>query len=60
MTYEQAMAQLEKLARQMESGEPNIDTLAENLKEAQQLIAQCRQKLQSVDEEIKKTLEKDK
>lgn len=59
MTYEQAMAQLETLARQMENNELNIDDLARKLREAQQLIAQCRQQLTQVDEEIKKTLGKE-
>lgn len=59
MTYEQAMAQLETLAQQMENNELNIDDLARKLREAQQLIAQCRQQLTQVDEEIKKTLGKE-
>ena len=37
MTYEQAMQQLEDMARQMESGQIGIDEMAERLREAQKL-----------------------
>lgn len=56
LTYEEAMAQLEQLASQMERNELGIDTLAARLKEAQQLIAQCRTQLTEVDTEIQKVL----
>lgn len=57
LTYETAMAQLEKLAREMEAGEVPIDILAAKLKEAQQLLAFCKDKLTKADEEVKKLLE---
>ena len=57
MTYEEAMARLEALVRQIESNETGIDKLAALVKEAQQLAAFCREKLYATDEEIKKVLE---
>ena len=45
MTYEEAMARLEALVRQIESNETGIDKLAALVKEAQQLTAFCREKL---------------
>ena len=42
----------------MESGDYSVDELAEQLKEAQQLISQCADKLNKTDTEIKKILEK--
>lgn len=57
MTYEEAMARLEALVRQIESNETGIDKLAALVKEAQQLAAFCREKLYATDEEIKKILE---
>ncbi|MBE6255399.1 MAG: exodeoxyribonuclease VII small subunit [Prevotella sp.] len=57
MTYESAIERLETLAREMESGEVAIDLLAAKLKEAQQLLAFCKDKLTKADEEVKKLLE---
>ena len=56
LTYEAALAQLEKLAREMEAGEVPIDLLAAKLKEAQPLLAFCKAKLTKADEEVKKLL----
>lgn len=56
-TYEQAMKRLEEIVTKIESGELNIDSLGEQLKEAQKLIKLCRDKLYKADSEIKKMLE---
>lgn len=56
LTYEQAMARLETISRQIESNELGIDQMASKLKEAQQLTAFCRKQLYQVDEEIKEIL----
>lgn len=48
------MARLEELVRRIESNETGIDQLAGELKEAQRLVAFCREKLYVTDEEIKK------
>lgn len=54
--YETAMRQLEDIASKMESGELDIDSLCEQLKTAQKLIAVCRDKLTKTDNEIGKIL----
>lgn len=59
MSYEKAMARLEELVRAVENNETGIDSLAEQLKEAQQLIAFCREKLFATEEEIRKILEEE-
>ena len=59
LTYEAAMARLDVLARQMEAGDIAIDELASRLKEAQQLIAFCRDKLKRADEEVTKLIKED-
>lgn len=59
LTYEEAMSQLEELVRQVENNEQGIDKLAEQLKKAQQLIAFCKDKLYTTDEEIQKILKKE-
>lgn len=57
MTYEKALAELETIARKMESGGYDIDQLADQLKRAQGLIKLCRDKLTKTDAEIKKILD---
>ncbi len=57
--YEEAVAQLEQIVRKMENDELDIDTLAAELKKAQELIKLCKTKLTSTDEEIKKLLDND-
>ena len=56
MTYETAMERIEALAREMENGDIVIDELAAKLKEAQQLLSFCKDKLTKADEEVKKLL----
>ncbi len=56
-TYEEAMARLEKITAQIESGELDIDHLCDKLKEAQELIKFCKDKLYKTDENIQKILE---
>ena len=57
--YEAAMKQLEDIVRKMESGELDIDSLSRELKTAQGLIKNCKDKLTKTEEEINKILEKD-
>lgn len=54
--YEAAMRQLEDIAAKMENGELDIDSLSEQLKTAQKLIKQCKDRLTKTDEDIRKIL----
>lgn len=56
LNYEEAIQRLEQITADMESGKMNIDELAERLKEAQNLIAFCKEKLTATDEEIQQML----
>ncbi len=58
-TYEQSMKRLEEIVSKIENNEVDIDSLGATLKEAQELIKFCREKLYKVDEEVKKILESD-
>jgi len=58
MSYEESLQKLETIVRKMENNEFSIDELAEQLKSAQQIIKQCKDKLSKTDSEIKKILEK--
>ena len=55
-TYSEAMARLEKIVGQIDNNELEIDVLAENIKEANGIIAFCRDKLTKADKEIEKLL----
>ena len=57
--YEAAMMQLEEIVKKMENGDLDVDSLCEQLKVAQKLIKQCKDKLTKTDEEIKKILVKE-
>jgi len=56
LTYEAAMERLENLTREMETGDVPIDLLSSRLKEAQQLLQFCKDKLTKADAEVKKLL----
>lgn len=57
MKYEEALSRLEDIVDKMERGDMDIDTMASELKKAQELIKVCKDKLTHTDEEIKKLLE---
>lgn len=60
MKYEQAVAELEQIVTQMESGQLDLDTLTTKLKRAQELIKLCKDRLTKTDEEIQQILNNDK
>lgn len=55
-TYSQAMERLEKIVRQIDNNELEIDVLAEKIKEANEIIAFCTEKLTKADREVVKLL----
>lgn len=55
-SYSQAVARLEEIVRQIDSNELEIDVLAEKIKEANDIIAFCSEKLTKADGEIEKLL----
>lgn len=59
LKYEDAVRQLETIVDKLESNELGIDQLSSELKKAQQLIKQCKEKLTKTDNEIKKLLDND-
>ncbi|MBQ3857540.1 MULTISPECIES: exodeoxyribonuclease VII small subunit [Segatella] len=54
--YEEAVHRLEEIVEKMENDELDVDSLSDKLKEAQQLIKLCKDKLTKTDENIKKLL----
>lgn len=57
--YEEALAELENIVSHMENDELDIDNLAIQLKQAQELIKLCKTRLADADAEIKKILGND-
>lgn len=56
--YEEAVRQLEAIVNKMEDGELDIDSMVAQLKQAQELVKLCKQKLKRTDNEIQNLLEK--
>lgn len=56
-TYSQAMERLEKIVRQIDNNELEIDELGEKIKEANEIITFCLGKLTKADKEIEKLLQ---
>jgi exodeoxyribonuclease VII small subunit len=56
LTYNMAFAELEKLVEQIEEDEIQIDTLAEKVKQAKELISFCETKLRNVESEVNEAL----
>ena len=57
MKYEDAMKKLEAIVSDIEEGKLDIDKISERLKEAQELIKFCKDKLYQTDLEIQKLME---
>lgn len=60
ITYEAAMQRLKDIVRKIENNEISIDHLAEQLKEAQAIIKQCKKRLLAVDKDINDLLTDEK
>ena len=56
LTYNQAYAQLEKLVNQLEDDSIQLDTLAEKVKQANELIAMCEKKLRRIETHVTQTM----
>ncbi len=56
-TYTQAMQRLEAILAQLEEGSSNVDTLADLVKEAAELVKFCRAKLRKTEDEVHNAFE---
>ncbi len=56
MTYSAAIAELEKIVREMQSDSCSIDNLSALTTRSLELLKFCKAKLQTTDEELKKIL----
>ncbi|KAA6334506.1 Exodeoxyribonuclease 7 small subunit [termite gut metagenome] len=55
-TYSQAIKRLEEIVRQIDNNELEIDRLSEKIKEANEIIQFCSEKLTKADREIENLL----
>jgi exodeoxyribonuclease VII small subunit len=56
LTYNQAYNELSKLVDQIEDDKIQLDTLAEKVKQAKELIDYCETKLRSIDQDVEAAL----
>lgn len=56
ITYTDAIRELEEIVTEIEEGEITIDTLAEKVKRASELIRICKDKLTATEEDVNKIL----
>lgn len=52
-SYEAALAELDRLVQQMESGQMPLDELLDGYRRGAELLAFCRQRLQAVEQQVK-------
>jgi len=52
-SYEQALAELDRLVAQMEDGQMPLDQLLDAYRRASELLQFCRSRLQAVEEQVK-------
>lgn len=57
MTYAAAMAEIEKILARFRDQEMDVDSLAEEVRRATELIALCKERLLKAETEVKKVLE---
>jgi exodeoxyribonuclease VII small subunit len=53
VSYEQAVNELDRLVQQMEAGQMPLDELLDGYRRGAELLALCRSKLQSVEDQVK-------
>ena len=56
ITYTEAFTELEQIISEMEDGSVSVDALAEKVKRAATLIAICKKKLTSTEEDVNRIL----
>jgi exodeoxyribonuclease VII small subunit len=56
LTYQEAFAALEKLVQQIEDEEIQLDTLAEKVKAANELMQFCENKLRLIETAVKENI----
>jgi exodeoxyribonuclease VII small subunit len=56
LTYSAAITELERIVRDIESGEIDVDVLTEKVKRASELIRFCKDRLRNTQKAVEETL----
>jgi exodeoxyribonuclease VII small subunit len=56
MKYKEAREELDKIVKEIETGDADIDTLSEKIKRAGELITLCRNKLRETEADVENIL----
>jgi len=56
LTYSEAIAHIEDILHQIETGEMDVDEMAEKVKQASELLKLCKGKLFNTEKEVEKIL----
>jgi exodeoxyribonuclease VII small subunit len=56
LSYSEAVATIDEILQQIETGELDVDELAEKVKHASELLKLCKGKLYATEKEIEKVL----
>jgi exodeoxyribonuclease VII small subunit len=56
ISYQAALAEVEKIVAQLENNELDVDNMAEAVKRAAELLNLCRQKLGEAEAEVEKAM----
>ena len=57
LSYDEAIARLDQLVKQLEEEDQGMDDLTKMVQEASELVTVCKQKLKMTSDEIKKAFE---
>ena len=57
LNYTQAYEQLQEIVSRMENGQMQVDELGKSIKDAMDLIAVCKQKLNSIEVDVNALIE---
>jgi len=56
VTYEEAVAEIEKMVKSFENQDDSLDNLLKNVEQANELIQHCKNKLRAIENDAKKIL----
>jgi exodeoxyribonuclease VII small subunit len=59
ISFEEKLKQLEKIVRELESGDVNLDDAIDKFNEAMKLAKECSDKLTNVEQQVNKILTND-
>jgi len=57
MTYDEALAELRNILRELQEGQTGLEALGAKVKRAAELVKFCKEKLRSIEDEVENLLE---